>query len=283
MGDFFKSIRFKILVAVLAFLFAFMLRAAYTGGLAPMTSQILGILTNPLQKASASASASFSSVFDRVFRSGEILKENERLKEENRRLTQRQLEFDKYKLENEQLKEYLDIKEKNPDFDFETAFVIGRDPNDRFYAFTIDKGSLDGISLHDPVITEDGLAGMVVEVGPTYAKVATILDVMLEISSYDSRTKDIGITTGRIDLAEEGLCQLTLLQRESGASAGDIVITSNVGGLYPKDLVIGTLREVRTESHGISLYAVIEPAVDVRTVKDVLVITSFEGQASASE
>lgn len=100
-----------------------------------------------------------------MFRSGEILEENERLKEENRRLTQRQLEFDKYKLENEQLKEYLDIKEKNPDFDFETAFVIGRDPNDRFYAFTIDKGSLDGISLHDPVITEDGLVGMVVEVG----------------------------------------------------------------------------------------------------------------------
>ena len=283
MGDFFKSIRFKILVAVLAFLLAFMLRAAYTGGLAPMTSQILGILTNPLQKASASVSASFSGLFDRMFRSGEILEENERLKEENRRLTQRQLEFDKYKLENEQLKEYLDIKEKNPDFDFETAFVIGRDPNDRFYAFTIDKGSLDGISLHDPVITEDGLVGMAVEVGPTYAKVATILDVMLEISSYDSRTKDIGITTGRIDLAEEGLCQLTLLQRESGASAGDIVITSNVGGLYPKDLVIGTIREVRTESHGISLYAVIEPAVDVRTVKDVLVITSFEGQASAAE
>ena len=283
MGDFFKSIRFKILVAVLAFLLAFMLRAAYTGGLAPLTSQILGILTNPLQKASASVSASFSGLFDRMFRSGEILEENERLKEENRRLTQRQLEFDKYKLENEQLKEYLDIKEKNPDFDFETAFVIGRDPNDRFYAFTIDKGSLDGISLHDPVITEDGLVGMVVEVGPTYAKVATILDVMLEISSYDSRTKDIGITTGRIDLAEEGLCQLTLLQRESGASAGDIVITSNVGGLYPKDLVIGTIREVRTESHGISLYAVIEPAVDVRTVKDVLVITSFEGQASAAE
>ncbi len=283
MGDFFKSIRFKILVAVLAFLLAFMLRAAYTGGLAPMTSQILGILTNPLQKASASVSASFSGLFDRMFRSGEILEENERLKEENRRLTQRQLEFDKYKLENEQLKEYLDIKEKNPDFDFETAFVIGRDPNDRFCAFTIDKGSLDGISLHDPVITEDGLVGMVVEVGPTYAKVATILDVMLEISSYDSRTKDIGITTGRIDLAEEGLCQLTLLQRESGASAGDIVITSNVGGLYPKDLVIGTIREVRTESHGISLYAVIEPAVDVRTVKDVLVITSFEGQASAAE
>ena len=283
MGDFFKSIRFKILVAVLAFLLAFMLRAAYTGGLAPMTSQILGILTNPLQKASASVSASFSGLFDRMFRSGEILEENERLKEENRRLTQRQLEFDKYKLENEQLKEYLDIKEKNPDFYFETAFVIGRDPNDRFYAFTIDKGSLDGISLHDPVITEDGLVGMVVEVGPTYAKVATILDVMLEISSYDSRTKDIGITTGRIDLAEEGLCQLTLLQRESGASAGDIVITSNVGGLYPKDLVIGTIREVRTESHGISLYAVIEPAVDVRTVKDVLVITSFEGQASAAE
>lgn len=283
MGDFFKSIRFKILVAVLAFLMAFMLRAAYTGGLAPMTSQILGILTNPLQKASATVSASFSGFFDRMFRSGEILEENERLKEENRRLTQRQLEFDKYKLENEQLKEYLDIKEKNPDFDFETAFVIGRDPNDRFYAFTIDKGSLDGISLHDPVITEDGLVGMVVEVGATYAKVATILDVMLEISSYDSRTKDIGITTGRIDLAEEGLCQLTLLQRESGASAGDIVITSNVGGLYPKDLVVGTIREVRTESHGLSLYAVIEPAVDVRTVKDVLVITSFMGQASETE
>ena len=126
--------------------------------------------------------------------------------------------------------------------------------------------------------------GMVVEVGPTYAKVATILDVMLEISSYDSRTKDIGITTGRIDLAEEGLCQLTLLQRERAGPRRGHCDHLQRGRPLPQGF--GDRHHpggCGPRATAFPLYAVIEPAVDVRTVKDVLVITSFEGQASAAE
>lgn len=282
MGDFFRSTRFKILLAVLLILFAFMLRAAWTGGLAPLTSQVLGMIASPFQKVSASISQKSTEFFDTFLKADEIAKENEALKEKMRELNQKLVDFDKYKQENAQLREFLEIKEENPDFDFEPATVIGRDPSDRFYSFTIDKGSLSDISPRDTVITSDGLVGVVTEVGLTYAKVLTILDVSIEVAAYDTRTKDIGIVTGRIDLASEGKCQMTLLPRESGASKGDLVVTSGFGGLYPKGLIIGEIEEVKTESHGISLFAVIEPTADIKNVKDVLVIKSFKGQADQS-
>lgn len=279
MGDFLKSTKFKILIAVLLILFAFMLRAAWTGGLAPLTSQVLALITNPIQKISASISHDTKAFFDRYARADETTKENEELKEKIRELNQKLVDYDKFKQENAQLKEFLEIKEENPDFDFEPATVIGRDTSDRFHSFTIDKGSFAGIEVRDTVITADGLVGVITEVGLTYAKVLTILDVSIEIAAYDTRTKDIGISTGRIDLADEGKCQLTLLPRESGASKGDLVVTSGFGGLYPKGLIIGEIEEVKTESHGISLFAVIKPTADIKNVKDVLVIKSFYGQA----
>ena len=77
-----------------------------------------------------------------------------------------------------------------------TASVIGRDPSDQFYSFTIDKGTLDGVSYQDPVITADGLVGIVSEVGPVFAKVTTILDVRLNVACQDVRTQDVATISG---------------------------------------------------------------------------------------
>ncbi len=278
MGDFFKSTHFKILMGVLIVLFAFMLRASYTGGIAPMASQVLGFITTPLQQVSAGISDSLTSVFRKYLQADQISEENEQLKEKIRILNQQLVDYEKYKQENEQLREYLEIKDEHPDFEFEYASVIGRDSTDRFYSFTIDKGSLAGIEVRDPVITADGLVGIVNEVGLTYSKVLTILDVALEIGAYDVRTRDIGIVTGKIGLSGEGQCQLSMLPKDSGAAPGDLVYTSGFGGLYPRDIAIGEIVEIQTESHGMSQYAVIAPAADIRNVKDVQVIKNFQGQ-----
>ena len=97
-----------------------------------------------------------------------------------------------------------------------TASVIGRDPSDQFYSFTIDKGTLDGVSYQDPVITADGLVGIVSEVGPVFAKVTTILDVRLNVACQDVRTQDVATVSGDIELAQNGQCRMSLIPRESG-------------------------------------------------------------------
>ena len=278
MNDFFKSARFKILIAVLIVLVAFMLRAAYMGGLGTMASYALGLVTTPLQQLSSGISNTVSDAFDPLLRANEYKEENEALRTELRTLRQQLVDYEKIKQENEQYRQYLEMKEENQDFQFELAAVIGRSPDARFYSFTVDKGTVDGVALRDPVITADGLVGYISEVGPTYATVITILDPTLHVGASDARTRDTGIVIGTVTLSQEGKCKLSYIDRESAVARGDIIVTSGVGGVFPKGLMIGTVEEVQVESHGMSLYAVIEPVVDVPAVKDVIIITEFEGQ-----
>lgn len=188
------------------------------------------------------------------------------------------VELEQYRAENQQYRQFLDIKQDNPDFVFESAMVIGRDPSDFFYSFTIDKGSADGISLYDPVITPDGLVGRISEVSISNSKVVTILNPGIDVGAFDTRTRDTGVIAGDLPLAEQGMCKMLYLPRGSSAAAGDIITTSGIGGVFPKGLIIGTIDDVQTEAHGISLYAKIKPTADIPMVQDVFVITSFKGQ-----
>ena len=113
--------------------------------------------------------------------------------------------------------------------------------------------------------------------GLTYSRVITLHDPSLNVGAYVSRTRDTGIVVGAVDLAQDGQCKMTYLPRDSGAAIGDMILTSG-GNVFPKGLKIGTIKEIRQESHGVSLYAVIEPFASVADAKDVFVITSFEGQ-----
>lgn len=278
MKDFFKSTRFKILAAVFIMLCAFMLRATVSGGITPLTSQLLSLITTPVLKVTSSISEGVDGAFRHFFQAGAIERQNAEYEEKIRILTQQVADLENYRRENEQLREYLEIKEEHNDFTFTSASVIGRDSAERFYSFTIDAGSETGIEKFDPVITSNGLVGLVSEVGKNYSKVLTILDVAVEVGAYDIRTRDIGATTGDIALAREGQLRLAMLPKECEVSQGDLIYTTGYGGIYPKDLAIGEVTAIHTDSSGMSMYAVIRPLADITNVKDVLVITAFEGQ-----
>jgi len=280
--DFLSSVRFKILVALLIVLLGFIIASVYSGGTAMFFARLLGMVTTPLQQASAEISGSVGGFFEKYLRAGEVFEENLRLREEINELRGRLVDYERAMHENEQLREILGVMENRQDLKIELASVIARDPADRFYSFSIDKGSVDGVKYLDPVVTADGLVGYVSEVGMTHAKVSTILDVAVDVGAYDSATRDIGIVTGTVDLAVEGLCQMLYLPRESAIVPGDIILTSG-GSLYPRDIMVGTVQSVGPNSHGTSLVAVVKPFADVRNVKNVFVITWFEGQGSEND
>lgn len=278
MGDFFKSARFKILMGLFIVFVAFMLRAAWTGGLSPGLEQAVGMAAVPFQKSAAAIAGFVSSYFQRYVRADEIAAENEALHEQLNELRGQLVDFETFKRENETLKQFLGIKEEHPDFQLEPAAVVSRDQDNRLsHSFTIDKGYLNGVSPLDPVVSPDGLVGRIHEVGANYSKVVTILDVSSDVGAYDVRTRDIGTVTGDFELAARGNCKLSYLPRESGAAVGDLIVTTG-GGLFPKDLTIGTVTRVSPEAGGISLYAVVEPAAQIADLTDVMVIKSFEGQ-----
>lgn len=278
MKEFFHSWVFKVLLALCIVMFAFLLRATMTMGASTVVEQIVGTITAPVQSLTSGLSGSITGFLDQFLRASEISQENEQLREENRKLIEQMVDYENYKHENESLKEQLGIQEENPQWETMTASVIGRDPSDQFYSFTIDKGTLDGVSYQDPVITADGLVGIVSEVGPVFAKVTTILDVRLNVACQDVRTQDVATISGDIEMAQQGKCKMSLIPRESGIAKGDIVQTAGTSGLYPQGIVVGRVSDVGFEPQGTMMYAVVEPANDIKSIKDVVIITSFKGQ-----
>lgn len=281
MKEFFHSWVFKVLLALCIVMFAFLLRATMTMGASTVVEQIVGTITAPVQSLTSGLSGSITGFLDQFLRASEISQENEQLREENRKLIEQMVDYENYKHENESLKEQLGIQEENPQWETMTASVIGRDPSDQFYSFTIDKGTLDGVSYQDPVITADGLVGIVSEVGPVFAKVTTILDVRLNVACQDVRTQDVATISGDIEMAQQGKCKMSLIPRESGIAKGDIVQTAGTSGLYPQGIVVGRVSDVGFEPQGTMMYAVVEPANDIKSIKDVVIITSFKGQGSS--
>ncbi len=283
MREFFKSLRFKIILAVVAVILGGMLYAASTGGLATLPEQLLSYVVYPVQRAAAAVSDGISEFLSVFLDARDNYEENILLKEEITKLQQQLVDYEETKTENERLKQITGLKELNDDFEFQPAGVISRDPDDRFGAFTIDIGSLHGISVRDPVVTGAGLIGYISKVGPTYAQVTTILSPDCNVGAMEIRTKDTGNITGTVEFSAGGFTKLELLPNDTGVQEGDIIVTAGTSGLFPKNLVVGTVEEVALEQSGITCYAVIRPVTEISEVKDVFVLTDFLGKASARE
>ena len=275
MKDFFSSVKFKVLLVVLVLRAGVMTYAAANGRLTAAPQELLGAAMVPLQRVTAAVSSAVEGFVDKYVRIDQIIAENEELTAENAELREQLVDYELIKREVEQLREAWEIKEEFPERQIVNANVIGRDPLEKYYAFTIDKGSRHGIEVKDCVITAAGIVGRVVEVGPNYAKVATILDPSVSVGCMVSRTGDIGLVGGDGELAMDKTCAMTLLPRDTLAAAGDEVITTGEGGVFPKQLAVGTVKDIYLEKSGKSMVAVIEPYEDIESVRTVMVITEF--------
>jgi len=281
--DFFNSIRFKILVAVLALLTGVILYAASTGGLAILPERIVSYVLVPMQKASTAVSNAVGDFFSPFINAKKNENENIRLREEIDKLRKDLVDYEETKTENERLTEILDFKKLHKDTELIDAGIIARDVSDQFGAFTIDVGSAHGVSRYDPVITGSGLVGYIDFVGPTYAKVVTILSPQINVGAFEIKKKETGNITGTVELAEQGLTKLELIPKDNKLQVGDIIVTAGSSGLYPKNVVIGTVESLGLEESGITMYAIIKPANDIDEIKHVFVLTSFLGQDNAAQ
>lgn len=276
MKDFFDTWKFKILVGIAVFLAAIMAYAGANGRLTAAPQEILSVAVAPFQRAAAAVSNGVSSLWEKYTNIDAILEENEKLTTENAELRGQMVDYDKLKAENEAYKALTNIQEQHPEMSYVSSFVIGRDPLDSFYGFTLDQGSLDGVEANDAITSDEGyLLGVVTEVNLTSCKVMTILHPSFNAAGVVSRTRDNGIITGSADYAAEGLCILSNLSRSTLTKANDQVITTGLGGVFPPDVLVGVVQELVPEASGKSTIAVLKPGADPRTVKHVFIITNY--------
>jgi len=279
MRFFFRSRQFKIILAIFCTLLTVGVVLFAVGGTVSPQSNVLGSVLAPFQEAAASANAVWDDFTTALTQGQELMKENIALRAEIDELKSQLAQYQEQAHNTEVYAEYLGIKEQNPDMEMLPAAVLARDIDDPFGSFTVNQGTINGVSLYDPVITPSGLVGYVSEVSMAYCKVTTIMNPQIKIAALDRRTADIGIVSGSAELVDEGQCRMYNLSASNAVSLGDFVVTSG-GGVFPKGLMIGTVVDVRSEKADVSVYAVVEPAADIDNLREVMIITNFFGQGS---
>lgn len=283
MNDFFRSKTFKIIAVLLAAVLAFFLRAVYTGGLMPALSHIGGAVATPFGEFFAGIGNGIQDFFQPIFHGRELQKENEDLQKLVDELTRRQADYDELKNQNDLYCRFFSISDSNADYTLEPATVIAHVPDDPSGSFIINIGQSQGITSGMPVITENGLVGIVGRVSERYCRVLTLMDPAVNIGVLDSTTLDTGILTGDAAMSEDNTARLTYLRLQSEAAAGDLILTSGYGEQIPQGLTVGYLSEVSLAATGLTLEGVIDLSARPENARQVFVITDFTVTQTPSE
>ena len=188
--------------------------------------------------------------------------ENARLVGEINELKKQNKDVANYREENERLKETLELQNSLENYSTVAASVIAYSSNNWYDTIQISKGSLAGVAVGNAVITPDGVVGKVVETGPTWSIVSTILNPDNAMGVKVSRTSDVAVVEGDSELYSQNYCKMTFIDKGSNLIIGDILETSGSGGIYPAGLSVGVIREINSDAMGNLNYATVEPLVD---------------------
>ena len=265
----FSTRTFKILIVAVVVLLGVLIYSLSAGS--SLFSNLFGTVSAPLLTAGTNMTEGAKEFVDLDGMSKDELQAlYTELLEENRTLREQLVDYYEVKAENASYENILSVKEAMPDLELTAASVVGRDPGDVFYDFTIDRGSLSGISTGDAVITEMGVVGVVEEVYATSSRVRSILSEETQIGAVAKETGESGVISSDIQFANSGKVRLNYLTRDTQIQPGAIVTTSGAGGMFPSDLLIGRVDSVERSNADSSYYAIVTPYV--------FVITAFDGK-----
>ncbi|OGX04871.1 MAG: rod shape-determining protein MreC [Omnitrophica bacterium RIFCSPLOWO2_12_FULL_50_11] len=177
-------------------------------------------------------------------------------------------QFDEMKSENTRLVSLLQLKADLPKSAV-AAHVVGRDPSHWSHYITIDKGSKQGVHEDTVLLHPDGLVGKVISGGPFTSRAILLVDRHSRVSAMNQRTRDVGLIEGTdaLDL------RMTYLDRDAKIEVGDTVVSSGLGGIYPKGIPIGKVLMIGEADDDLMLYAIVKPFVPFSRLEEVLCVS----------
>lgn len=227
-------------------------------------STIFSFLSKPFVSFGEWVSTTWHNLTQLSSLSGEL----ERLKQENSQLLSEKALAEEARRENESLRNLLGLKNSLTNLETMAASVVSGDSSLFGDSFLISLGENDGLKEQMPVLAPNGgLAGQIVEVYPHRSRVLPITDPNSFISSKIQATGELAVVKGD----GTGGCYLERLLKETQMKAGDVVVTSGEGGIFPPGLVIGKIKEVFSRG-SLHLRASIVPQADFGDMRFVLVI-----------
>ena len=268
-----------ILIGLSAFCILMMLLSSFSDRVSGPFKALANVTVIPLQQGINQIGGWMGDMKDNFSTLKQLQAENEKLQEQVDALTTENNYLQEERYEYERLQELYNLDQNYADYEKTAAHVIGKDPGNWFSTFTIDKGSNDGIAVDMNVLAGSGLVGIVTEVGPTWAKVRSIIDDSNIVSGMVLSTSDTCIVSGDLSLMSTG--QIAFDQMENNdnvVSVGDQIVTSYISDKYLQGILIGSVSEINVDSNNLTRSGYIIPAVDFRNIQEVLVITTTKAE-----
>jgi rod shape-determining protein MreC len=208
---------------------------------------------------------------DSVLPRRELLHEIAGLRQQNQQLQMQQLQVDAIVHEDERFRDLYGWQRQQP-WKFKLARVITRDPANWWRTVEIDLGSHDGMTPNLPVLTPEGLIGRISAVGLTRSQVVLIGDPNCRISALvEDTAQDTGILSASGPL-DSSLADLTYLSSSANLKSGQQVVTSGIGGVFPKGLPLGQVVDSRQVEFGLYTEARVKLNVNLGALEEVWVL-----------
>ena len=266
----------RALILAVALVMAFLLMTLQVRrdrAVVSFTRQAVLFLMSPVIKVTAVTVGSVSRVWEDYVDLRNLREESLRLTREAAVLQRRISHLEEQVLETQRLQGLLAMREISR-AEFLAARVVGKDSTNWFKTVLIDRGSLSGIRRNMPVVAPDGLVGRVVEVTPTAAKVQLITDPISAAGGLIQRTRVIGIVSGGLGA---GL-KVRYLPLMADIVIGDEVVTSGMGGVFPKGIPLGRVIAAERRSGALFQEATLAPKVDLSRLEEVLILMGTESR-----
>ena len=268
-----------ILIVLSVFCALMMLLSSFSDKVGGPFRAIANITVIPLQQGINHIGGWMGDMKDNFSTLKQLQAENEKLQEQVDALTTENNYLQEERYEYERLQELYQLDQQYAEYEKTAAHVIGKDSGNWFSTFTIDKGSTDGIAVDMNVLSGSGLVGIVTEVGPTWAKVRSIIDDSTNISGMVLSTSDTCIVSGSLSLMSTGQISFDKMENNDNVVAvGDQIVTSYISDKYLQGILIGSVSEINVDSNNLTRSGYIIPAVDFRNIQEVLVITTTKAE-----
>jgi len=264
-----KKIPLLLIVVLLPGLLAFTVR--WRQDISVFEETVL-LVAAPVQRAFQQFTRSAESVLATVQNYRYLLAENDRLQQQLAAASTLEARLAELRQENHRLRALLKLQVRS-DFELVAAEVIAREASGWFQTMTINRGATHGVLPAMAVVTGDGLVGSVLSVSPVSAQVLLLTDSRRAVSALVQRSRDPG-GVGVVESApgRPGYLKMVNLPREANIQPGDTVISSGLGGFFPKGLVIGYVLETGEDEFALTKYALLQPAANFNRLEEVSVV-----------
>lgn len=235
-------------------------------------------ITAPFQRLFSGTVNGIQNIWLKYFNLINTREENTRLKEQITTLKMENYRYQELLATYQRLQGLLHFTETTYE-NILAARIIGRDPSGFFQSVIIDKGTDSGLSVNMPVVNGDGVVGRIVSVSYNYSKVLLLIDQNSAVDCLIQRSRDNGIVKG----LSSDECEMNYVLETSDISVDDVIITSGIGGIFPKGVPVGRVTKIKDPSDELFMEVRVKPFVDFSKLEEILVILMEDPLAENSK